>query len=81
MISKQKKAVSAIAAAALTVGVLLTGTFAWQSISQTARNESDGVANPGGRLHDDFNGSDKNIYVENYTDPEDGSPIFARIRL
>ena len=81
MISKQKKAVSAIAAAVLTVGVLLTGTFAWQSISQTARNESDGVANPGGRLHDDFNGSDKNIYVENYTDPEDGSPIFARIRL
>ena len=81
MISKQKKAVSAIAAAVLTVGVLLTGTFAWQSISQTARNESDGFANPGGRLHDDFNGSDKNVYVENFTDAEDGSPIFARIRL
>jgi len=34
--------------------------------------------NPGGRLHDDFNGTDdKNIYVENFGT----QPIFARIML
>jgi len=31
----------------------------------------------GGRLHDDFNGANKNIYVENFAD----EPILARIRL
>lgn len=81
MMSKQKKAVSAVVAAVLTVAVVLTGTFAWQSISQRARNEADGFANPGGRLHDDFNGENKDVYVENFTDPVDGSPIFARVRL
>lgn len=34
MMSKHKKQLSAVAAAALTVAVALTGTYAWQSISQ-----------------------------------------------
>lgn len=64
--------------------VLLTGTYAWSSINQTALNEVMGeMKNPGGRLHDDFDGNkgDKNIYVENFTSQMDGTPIIVRIRL
>ena len=57
--------------------LLLTGTFAWQSISQTALNEKIEEVNPGGRLHDDFDGTNKDVYVENFGD----TPIFARVRL
>ena len=64
------------------LAILLTGTFAWKSISQTALNEAAGQNNHGGRLHDDFNGQNKDIYVENFTDPNNGgAPIYARIRL
>lgn len=64
------------------LAILLTGTFAWQSISQTALNEMASQSNHGGRLHDDFNGQNKDIYVENFTAPGNGGvPIYARIRL
>ena len=79
--AKKKKLTSSIIAVALCVLLLLTGTFAWQSISQTALNEAAGAVNPGGRLHDDFNGTNKDVYVENYTKPGEGVPIFARVRL
>ena len=79
--AKKKKLTSSIIAVALCVLLLLTGTFAWQSISQTALNEAAGAVNPGGRLHDDFNGTNKDVYVENYTEPGEGVPIFARVRL
>ena len=74
--NKKKLATSAVAAA-LSAALLLGGTFAWQSVSQTALNEASDVVNPGGRLHDDFDGENKDIYVENFAD----EPIFARIRL
>ena len=77
MQSKRKKQVSAVVAAVLVVVIALTGTYAWRSISQTALNEAASGGNPGGRLHDDFNGSNKDIYVENFGD----IPIFARIQL
>jgi len=57
--------------------VLIGATLAWQSGSLTALNEASDVVNPGGRLHDDFNGENKDIYVENFADED----IFARIRL
>lgn len=77
MQSKRKKQVSAVFAAVLVMVIALTGTYAWRSISQTALNEAASGGNPGGRLHDDFNGSNKDIYVENFGD----IPIFARIQL
>ncbi len=77
--NKRKKAVAATVAAA---AILLAGTFAWTSISQQALNESAGIVNVGGRLHDDFDGENKDVYVENFTDPlNGGQPIYARIRL
>lgn len=74
---EKKKILYSVAAAALAVTVLAGGTFAWQSIGQTALNEASDVINPGGRLHDDFDGENKDIYVENFAD----EPIFARLRL
>ncbi len=79
MNNKKKKTIAAVATAAV---LLLGGTFAWQSISQTALNEASDVVNPGGRLHDDFyidsNGEyNSDIYVENFADDD----IFARVKL
>ena len=80
--SNKKKITTAIVAGTTALALVLGGTFAWQSINQTALNEASDVINPGGRLHDDFNGSDKNVYVENFTDPANGGEnIFARVRL
>ncbi len=58
---------------------MFSGTLAWQSISQTAKNEVKTTINPGGRLHDDFSGpgGTKDIYVENFGTQD----IYARIRL
>ncbi len=78
--SSRKKR-SAAVATTLAAAMLLTGTYAWQNISQEVLNEAGGIINPGGRLHDDFDGKNKDIYVENFTSPEDGTPIFARVRL
>ncbi len=81
MTAKQKKTLTAVGAVAMAVVVGLGGTFAWQSISQQALNEAAATLNPGGRLHDDFDGRNKDVYVENFTGVDDGTPIFARVRL
>ena len=75
----KKKIAASVGAVGLTAIIALGGTFAWQSISQQALNEAMATINPGGRLHDDFNGRNKDVYVENFT--EDGTAIFARVRL
>ena len=81
MTAKRKKTLTAVGAVALAAVIALGGTFAWQSISQQALNEAAATLNPGGRLHDDFDGRNKDVYVENFTDVADGTPIFARVRL
>ncbi|HJD24577.1 MAG TPA: hypothetical protein H9694_10625 [Firmicutes bacterium] len=81
MTAKKKKMLTAVGAVAMAAVVGVGGTFAWQSISQTALNEAAATLNPGGRLHDDFDGRNKDVYVENFTDVADGTPIFARVRL
>ena len=81
----------------LAIALILTGTYAWQSISQQALNQSIGAATPaGGRLHDDMEvmglnfgenewgqGSiaNKDVYVENYESEQRGRDIFVRVRL
>ena len=81
--TQKRKVTSAVTAVVAAAVILLTGTFAWQSISQTALNETTVTyVNPGGRLHDDFNGSNKDVYVENFSSYDTGSvPIFDRVRL
>lgn len=72
-----------VLAATLAAAVLVTGTFAWQSFSQEATNEIiESVAAAGGRLHDYFDGSTKEVFVENYSGADDeGTDVYARIRL
>ena len=67
----------AVTAAVTALAVLLSGTYAWTSLSQIALNEVDGEPNPGGRLHDDFNGENKDVYVENFSNQN----IYVRVRL
>lgn len=74
----KKKAIAATLAAAL----LVTGTFAWQSFSQLATNEIlESIDAPGGRLHDYFNGQDKDVFIENYATGDNAPDVYARIRL
>lgn len=77
--NKSRNAIAAVIAVAL----LATGTFAWQSFDQEALNESiikGGL--PGARLHDDFKGVDKDVFVENYmSEEEGGEATFVRVRL
>ena len=77
MSSKAKKIAAAATAVALSASLLLGGTYAWQSVNQVALNEASDVINPGGRLHDDFDGENKDVYVENFADED----IYARVRL
>lgn len=72
-----------ISAVALTVVAVLavSGTFAWQQAAKKVRNEAQSTVNPGGRLHDDFNGTNKDVYVENFSTPGEGTEIYARVRL
>ncbi len=75
--TRKHKIAASVGAVTMAAAILLTGTFAWQSISQEALNEKLEAVNPGGRLHDDFDGTNKDVYVENFGD----TPIFARVRL
>lgn len=80
--ASKKRIATSVAAVATAAALLLGGTFAWQSVNQTALNEASDVINPGGRLHDDFYIDDSgnynsDIYVENFADDE----IFARVKL
>lgn len=77
----KKKKTAIIATFIMAISTAVVGTFAWKSISQTALNEKKETINPGGRLHDDFNGEDKDVYVENFTDAEDNTLVYARIKL
>ncbi len=77
MEKKKHRVLKTAIAILLVIAIALTGTYAWQSISQKALNEVIVDKNPGGRLHDDFNGENKDVYVENFS----SIPIFARIRL
>ena len=79
--TSKKKIAASVGAVGLAAVIALGGTFAWQSISQTALNETMDTINPGGRLHDDFNGKNKDVYVENFTEGEGATTIYARVRL
>ncbi len=90
MAINKQKVTTAVVAGVTAVALVLGGTFAWTSIQQEARNEAVVDINPGGRLHDDFDGrnlatagsfANKDVYVENFGDNETGVPIFARVRL
>lgn len=72
-----KKALAAV----LALTVLVSATYAWQSFSQSVINETAGVDdNVGARLHNDFNGENADIYVENYASLG-GTTTYTRVRV
>lgn len=77
MQKKTKKTIAALSAVAISLTLVFGSTLAWQSINQVARNKNAGTTNPGGRLHDDFDGENKDVYVENFGD----SQLAVRIQL
>lgn len=97
MLNRRKKFTAMAFLTVMSVLMLLGGTYAWRSVSQKVLNEAKSSLNPGGRLHDDFNGLNlsstqttddddagrkvKYVYVENFTEKGSGDQIYARIRL
>ena len=77
MEKKKHRVLKTAIAILLVIAIALTGTYAWQSISQKALNEVIVDKNPGGRLHDDFNGENKDVYVENFS----SIPILSLIHI
>ncbi|MCL2655279.1 MAG: Ig-like domain-containing protein [Coriobacteriia bacterium] len=73
----KRRSAAAVLAALLILAMLLAGTFAWKSISQKALNQVKETVNPGGRVHDDFDGKNKDVYAENFG----SKPIYVRIQL
>lgn len=64
--------------------------YAYHLLSTPAVNEFNMIQNPGGRLHDDFNGklmqsddyAEKRIYVENFTKKDRrGIPLYVRVQI
>lgn len=76
-----KKQMKTQIAALMALTLILGGTYAWQSFDQDVINESAGIdADVGARLHNDFNGTDADVYVENYATAT-GTTIYTRVRL
>jgi|GEM_PF-3717962 len=76
-----KRLVSAALACAIAVALLAGGTLAWTTFSQMAQNMTlvDGLDDSliGARLRDDFDGANKDVYVENFGT----QPVFIRVSL
>jgi surface protein len=72
-----RRKISAVVATTLSAALLIGGAYAWTDYSQTVTNSFNGVASNQVLLHDDFNGENKDIYVENMGD----SPVFVRVKM
>ena len=72
-----RRKTAALAAFTIALSMLLTGTFAWSSMSQRATNPLEGNNNHGGRIHDHFDGENKDVFAENFGN----APVFVRIML
>jgi len=74
---KARRTAAAMIAGILVVAMLSTITLAWSSMTQRATNPLSGTTNHGGRLHDHFDGENKDVFAENFGN----APIFVRIQL
>ena len=73
--STKKKA--SAAAGVLAVALAVGGAYAWTDYSQSARNTFHGNVAADVLLHDDFNGENKDVYVENTGD----SAVYVRVKF
>lgn len=65
--------------------ILIAGFFAWRGISQVYESNVNTFGTPGGRLHDYFNGVEKQVFIENFTPKNSGvgfeNYLYARVRI
>lgn len=84
----KKKTQLALTSLVLASTLAVAGTFAWTSMSQRAINEAQFERQPGGRIHDDYQGIsilrstnagdvNKDVYAENYST----NPLYVRVKL
>jgi hypothetical protein len=72
-----KRKATAVVAAVLAGTMLMGGAYAWTDYSQTVTNSFNGVSSNSVLLHDDSNGKNKDVYVENLGD----SPVYVRVKV
>lgn len=78
MSALKKKPAQIILTLCIAAGIVLAGTFAWSSFTQSRINLFSELVLPDVNLHDDFfEGPNKDIYVEN----SGTSPALVRVRL
>lgn len=77
MTAKAKKGLLSGSAAVMCLALLVGGSLAWQDFSQTRTNNFTGNADYDVTLHDDFDGENKDVYVENSGD----STVYVRVAL
>lgn len=77
MNSKKKKAISGGVTLFLAATLLLGGTLAWTDFTQSRTNRFRGSVYYDATLHDDFDGENKDVYVENSGE----NTIYVRVRL
>jgi len=74
---RNRKPVIAALAAILVVVLCLGGAFAWTDFTQSKTNKFNGSFDADVTLHDEFDGTNKNVFVEN----SGTNPIYVRVRL
>ena len=72
-----KKPMIALIAAVLVTAVLLSGALAWTDFTQSRTNKFRGTNDADVTLHDEFDGENKDVFVEN----SGTSTIYVRVRL
>jgi len=72
-----KRKLAGIMSAVIALAIILTGTFAWSAVSQRATNPLEDITLSGGRIHDHFDGANKDVFAENFGT----NPLFVRIQL
>jgi len=75
--SKVNKPMIAVIVSILCAAVMLTGALAWTDFTQAVVNRFRGSVEADVTLHDEFDGEDKDVFVEN----SGTSTIYVRLRL
>lgn len=74
---KNNKPLFAVISAILVVALLVGGAFAWTDFTQSKTNKFKGTTDADVTLHDEFDGINKDVFVEN----SGTSVVYVRIRL
>ena len=74
---RSKKPYVLAGVAVLVAAIMLSGAFAWSDFTQSKVNKFNGTFDADVTLHDEFDGQNKNVFVEN----SGTNTIYVRVRL